>query len=365
MTTTNTNSNTTTTTTNYASGSGYGGGYGGGGCRSAGITGNCGLHTAMPGTPGWVPADVDFFRFMVMFQTFHSVNTLDKGNVTFQIFGFGGSGGESQGSGNTGWFPAPLMRVRQGQIVHTRLSTGMPHTIHHHGIEPDTFNDGVGHYSFDVDVQYTYQWRASQAGTYFYHCHVNTVLHAEMGMYGALVIDPPTGPGTAFVGGPAYDVEAIWAVDDIDTAWHCLPWDAGLCGGDAGLSDFNPDVFIINGIGNADTPTHPSVAVNAGVGQRILIRYIQAGYFPQRLIFHGVDAGLGAVQVIAEDGRPLAVAETMPIANGKSTTVITSAERREFYLTPLAAGSYLVVIEYLHWITGDTVGTATTRINVS
>lgn len=333
-------------------------------CGSETSQGYCGVYPAMPNTPGWVPADVEFFRFMVMHETFHAVNTTDQGQVSFKIFGFGGSGGESQGSGNSGWFPAPLMRVRQGQIVHTRLSTGAPHTIHHHGIEPDTFNDGVGHTSFDVDVQYTYQWRASQAGTYFYHCHVNTVLHAEMGMYGALIIDPPSGPGTAFVGGPAYDVEAIWAVDDIDTAWHCLPPDAGLCGADAGLNDFNPDVFIINGIGNADTPTHSSVAVNATVGQRILIRYIQAGYIPQRVTFHGIDEGLGAVSVIAEDGRPLPVVETLPSAGGVSSTIMTSAERREFYLVPQAQGSYLVEIEFLHWITGEVVGQVTTTINV-
>ena len=188
------------------------GGGGMGGC-SAGIQGNCGLSPAAPATPGLVTADKTFNRdtFMGATQVINGVN------VT--IFGFTDS---NMGGMAAQRFPAPLIRVNQGDIVHTVLNVMMGvHTIHHHGIEPSTFNDGVGHYSFDVQGTYTYQWQASQAGTYFYHCHTNTVLHAEMGMYGALIVDPPTGPGTAFAGGPAYQVEAIWAVDDIDTSWHC------------------------------------------------------------------------------------------------------------------------------------------------
>lgn len=339
---------------NYGSGS-----WPSAGCRSPGNTGSCGLHTASPQTPNRVTPDISFNRYMIMGPS-HSVRTKANGTVSFRIFAFGGNGQQFDG-----YLPNPMMRVRQGQIVHTSLNIWLPHTIHHHGIETDDFNDGVGHYSFDVLGSYTYQWKASSAGTYFYHCHLNTVLHAEMGMYGPLIIDPPTGPGTPFVGGPAYDVEAIWAVDEIDTTWHCLPWNAALCGGDAGLNDFNPDVFIINGKGDADTPTHPSVAVKATKGQRILIRYIQAGYVPHRVTFEGVDSGLGPIKVLAEDGRPLAVEETLPKSGGKSTTVMTSAERKDFYVIPTATGSYRVQVEFLHWISGKVLGTIDTYINVT
>ncbi|MEE9269139.1 MAG: multicopper oxidase domain-containing protein, partial [Candidatus Krumholzibacteria bacterium] len=137
--------------------------------------------------------------------------------------------------------PSAPIRVREGRIVQVTLKSSKgTHTIHLHGIEPTTRNDGVGHASFEVSGSYTYQFKASQAGTFFYHCHKNTTLHFEMGMFGPLIVDPPEGPGTAFSGGPTYDCEALWVADDVDPTWRELGHDAGLCGDDAGLNDFNP-----------------------------------------------------------------------------------------------------------------------------
>ena len=325
-------------------GGGGGGGMGGGGC-GAGIVGNCGLSTDAPATPGWVTPNIEFFR-----NTFMQGNQVING-TNVPIWGFNDGGGGMGGGGMGGRFPAPAIRVRQGQIVHTHLNAMAmmaPHTIHHHGIEPSSFNDGVGHYSFDVLGNYTYQWRASQAGTYFYHCHVNTVLHAEMGMYGALIVDPPTGPGTAFAGGPAYNVEAIWAVDDIDLSWHCLPWNAALCGGDARLNNFNPTIFCINGIGanfaqNTPTNANPGVAITVPRGQTLLLRYIMAGYVPQRVKF---PTQIGAVTIVAEDGRPLKSPQTL--AAGGSVTM-TAAERYEFIIKPTSPGTFPVDITFFNY----------------
>lgn len=316
---------------------GSGGGGMGGACP-AGITGSCGVNIAAPATPDRATPDIEFFRtaFMQGNQVINGVNV--------PIWGFNDGAGGMDGMG--GSFPAPPIRVRQGQIVHTHLNVMSmmgPHTIHHHGIEPSTFNDGVGHFSFDVLGNYTYQWYASQAGTYFYHCHTNTVVHAEMGMYGALIIDPPTGPGTAFAGGPAYQVEAIWAVDDIDLSWHCLPWNAALCGGDARLNNFNPTLFCINGLGANLTQTDPRVAISVARGQTLLLRYIVAGYVPQRVTF---PSGIGAVTIVAEDGRPLPASQTL--SAGASVTMV-SAERYDFIIRPTTAGSFPVDIAFYNY----------------
>ena len=308
-----------------------------------------------PIRPAEIPAldpnpDVVFSRGIYM----NGVMNMDDGN-SVTIWGFTDNGGGMGGMNPQ--FPSPAMRLNQGQVAHTTLQVPMMmyHTIHHHGIEPEYRSDGVGHLSWDINGTYTYQWRAAQAGTYFYHCHTNTVLHAEMGMYGAIIVDPPSGPGTAFENGPAYDVEAVWAVDEIDSSWHGLDWTAGTCGGNVGLHSLNPDYFIITGVDGAQSAlTAPGVAVDMNLGQRLLVRYICAGYMPQEIRFGGLTG-----QIIASDGRPL------PRAVQATKISAVSAERYDVIIQPTSRGTYTVEIDIKHWITGQVLGTARTRITVN
>lgn len=271
----------------------------------------------------------------------------------------------SDGDGDT--WPGPLIRVRQNRVAHTNLrSRTGPHTIHHHGIEPTPMNDGVGHLTFEVaSGRYTYQWATAEAGTYFYHCHRNTVLHFERGMYGALIIDPDVdgapfttfGPGRTYVANNLVDyaAEALWVFDDVDTRWHGLrgpnygpgrnPIDhvaSGIQGlgpgklGDANnafmrindpdnprLHDFDPNVFVVTGVPVPVNPTpravvpgqraiprsidnHQLVDMGATVqrGGKLLVRTLNAAYLHTRWVFPSQIPGL----VIAADGRTFGLA---------------------------------------------------------
>ena len=247
--------------------------------------------------------------------------------------------------------PAPTMRFRQGQIVHSTLDPKKnAHTLHHHGIEPTTVNDGVGHVSFEVKSRYTYQFRPSRAGTFFYHCHRNTVLHFEMGMFGMLIVDPPEGPGTLFSGGPKYDVERILCLDDMDPRWHeNANHNAGMCGEDEGLNRFEPKYFLANGVFNNRTTTDPRVVINAKLGQTILIRLLNASYSV-------LETTIGLPGVChAMDGCALGLepwCSPLPLPANRPF-IMSTAQRRDIIIRPTARGTFPIRHRFLHWVNGQ------------
>jgi FtsP/CotA-like multicopper oxidase with cupredoxin domain len=252
--------------------------------------------------------------------------------------------------------PSPVIRVQQGDLVHTKFEAAQgTHTLHQHGIQPTTMNDGVGHVSFEVNGHYIYQWQPTVPGTYFYHCHKNTVLHFKMGLYGLLVVDPkpdadgPTkGRVRAFAGGPLYDVEKFWVLDDIDPKYQNLNHDAGLCGEDVGLNIYKPRYFLITG-----TPTRPKVAtdaqkVTARKGEKILIRLLNASYSVLKVTL-AVPA-----TIISTDGNPLNDLWNGPVPVGAGEPIyLTSAQRRGLLIDTnlLPPNSYPVSFEYQDWLT--------------
>jgi FtsP/CotA-like multicopper oxidase with cupredoxin domain len=304
-------------------------------------------------------------------------------------------------------FPSSPIRIPQGALVNADVNCqGNTHTIHWHGIEPTPMNDGVGHTSFEVAGHFIYQFQPRDAGTYFYHCHKNTVLHFEMGLYGLLLVDPPnpaapTVPVTYPLGGPGfaarfnpaavaltdhvihYDVEAAWVPDSIDSRWHLLGHDAFMqkfvpddpvnpanFTQDGILNDFRPDIFCLSGIPrriNDPTPftaaDSPLVAPTVGVGQTLLARIINADYIIQQFTL-GIDA-----EVIAMDGRGLGIppfhqySHPFPLPAGTPFR-LTSAMRWDLIVKPTTPGTYPVKIEFLNQITGRLLYTARTTITV-
>ncbi len=294
-------------------------------------------------------------------------------------------------SSNGATFPAKTIRTKKGDVVW--VDTGFSfntHTIHWHGIEPTPMNDGVGHTSFEVSGNFTYQFATNTAGTYIYHCHKNTVLHFIMGLYGLFVVDPPQGPKFAAANAPGafgfdpvnfsvpIDVEAAWVPGEFDSIWNDLghnafmqkcdqndPAGAGTFTQNGFLNRFRPDIVHITGVVSVpgNPITDPRVSVAAKTNQNILVRLVHAGYTVQEYTL-GLDA-----TVIGEDGHPLGVPPfdkySFPFVIPANTPFrLTSARRYDLLLNSPNAGVFPFQVKFMDWINGTVYQTAQTTVTV-
>jgi FtsP/CotA-like multicopper oxidase with cupredoxin domain len=98
--------------------------------------------------------------------------------------------------------PAPTLELKEGQELYLTLTNVTlvmrpdlfdPHSIHWHGFpNAGPIFDGLPEVSPTVNMgaSFTYYYKASIPGSYFYHCHVEAVEHMQMGMIGNAWIKP-------------------------------------------------------------------------------------------------------------------------------------------------------------------------------
>jgi FtsP/CotA-like multicopper oxidase with cupredoxin domain len=99
-----------------------------------------------------------------------------------------------------GTVPGPELRVVQGDRLRVTLVNHLPEstTIHWHGV-PGVPNaeDGVAgitQQAVPPGQSMTYEFVASEPGTYWYHSHQDTSNQVTRGLFGALVVEPKSGP---------------------------------------------------------------------------------------------------------------------------------------------------------------------------
>ncbi len=96
--------------------------------------------------------------------------------------------------------PSPVIRVERGDSVKITLENThyLPHTIHLHGVDhPYLTQEGRGNDGVPLTDEppvmpgetKTYSLKPRQAGTMFYHCHVQTDKHLMMGLQGMFVVE--------------------------------------------------------------------------------------------------------------------------------------------------------------------------------
>ncbi|UXY25322.1 multicopper oxidase domain-containing protein [Streptomyces sp. HUAS TT20] len=158
-----------------------------------------------------------------------------------------------------GTVPGPVLHGRVGDLFTVRVinSGNMPHSIDFHAsqVAPDTAMRDI-----PPGGELTYQFRADHAGAWLYHCATAPMIqHLAMGMYGAVIIDPPT------LGRVAVSEVLVQS-----------EFYLGAKGGVPTMSQLlaaKPDLVVFNGY--ADQYRHAPIHVPAG--KRIRLWLVDAG----------------------------------------------------------------------------------------
>jgi FtsP/CotA-like multicopper oxidase with cupredoxin domain len=205
-------------------------------------------------------------------------------------------------------------------VVINRLSE--PTGLHWHGLELESFSDGVAGYSgsgarlaplIAPGDSFVAQLSLPRAGTFMYHTHFDDIVQLTSGLYGPLIVMEP---GETFDPATDHVVTASW--DGEDAPPPLLPL---MVDGAFGSSSLEPMV------------------VEAGVPQRF--RFINIGA-AQRFFFSVLRDGQPvALSLIAKDGADL------PEAQRRDTSAPISANVGETVdvTVTLVAGEYELVVD--------------------
>ena len=189
-----------------------------------------------------------------------------------------------------GVVPGSPVRVKRGQAASIRVTNQLqqPTAVHWHGIRLPNEMDGVAGLTqpaIKVGESFDYHFAPPDAGTFWYHSHVNAFEQVGRGLYGPLIVEESDPPKV--------DREMVWMIDD----WRLLE--------DASISDdfgMMHDRSHAGRIGNVPTVNgrfRDLIPVRSG--ERVRLRIINAANARNfALRFEELSP-----QLIAIDGQPV------------------------------------------------------------
>ena len=110
-----------------------------------------------------------------------------------------------------GSVPGPVLQVRQGQPVQITVVNKFNEdtTVHWHGIRLPNAMDGVPGLTqkpIRPGESFVYEFTPPDAGTFWYHPHVDTLQQLGRGLAGALIVEEPEPV--------AVDRDLLWLIED-------------------------------------------------------------------------------------------------------------------------------------------------------
>jgi FtsP/CotA-like multicopper oxidase with cupredoxin domain len=196
--------------------------------------------------------------------------------------------------------PGPQIRVKQGETLKVTLNNKLPEpiSIHWHGYPVPFDMDGIPGMTQNAvqpGKSFTYEFKATTPGTYWYHSHQDSVNQVDRGLYGSFIVEP---------------------LDDKINKDYTLVLDEWISSGTMGTMVMGSmdhsnmtmgddmsmyDIYTINGkTGSAIDK------LSVMKGDKVRIRLINAGFISHQMHLHGQD-----FKVTATDGQPVNNPQTL------------------------------------------------------
>ena len=113
---------------------------------------------------------------------------LEAAEIEWEI----GPGRTVRGYGFNGQVPGPVMEAKQGVALEIEFTNRLPEptVIHWHGLRIPAAMDGteIVQRPIQPGETFTYRFTPPDAGTFWYHPHLNETEQLEKGLYGALIV---------------------------------------------------------------------------------------------------------------------------------------------------------------------------------
>lgn len=243
-------------------------------------------------------------------------------------FGYVVQEGAAEPSRDSITIPGPTLVLRRGEPVRVTVVNHLAEAtaVHWHGIELESFPDGVPGWSgapgrlmpaIAPADSFVAEFVPPRAGTFIYHTHSNEQLQMGSGLYGALLVVDPSRP---------YDPVT----------------DKVILVGGAGPGDSLPQFgFESPGLVNG-SPTPPPMELRAGTTYRLRFININPDW---RVIFSLMsDSALAPWRPVAKDGADLPASQRRE----RPAYLLTGpGETADFEFTPTSPGEFRLEVKTL------------------
>jgi FtsP/CotA-like multicopper oxidase with cupredoxin domain len=192
-----------------------------------------------------------------------------------------------------------VLTVNEGDVVTVSVTNALP-AGHPLSFEIPGVSFTAGPTDAAAGATVTRAFTADRPGTYLYQSGGDAGRQEAMGLSGALIVRPPSANQAYDTATTAYEVEAMLLLNTIDPAFNAAP-------DTFDMHSYRATYWLINGHAYPDT-----TPITASAGQRVLLRYLNAGYDNTTMSLLGMHE-----RVVARDARLLnnpfdANAETIP-----------------------------------------------------